>query len=172
MECYEKITGRTLHKFRSELNTAKTSANSNKTKKDKTPSQTVKRSNTSKPAKVKCPTCGSGRVEKKGKRYGKQRYVCKNCRKNWSEATYSSSSYTATSSKINEEVAREMPIEKIRKYLKDKYLNIEPIEFYYRDDKKPRKIHSDYHVDNTYVHVHSDSRGHYIKFRIDRIRKI
>ena len=44
------------------------------------------------------------------------------------------------------------------------------LKFWYRDDVNPREM-NDYFIDKKYVQVKSD-KGYFIKFLIDRIRKI
>jgi len=61
-------------------------------------------------------------------------------------------------------------LETIKKYLHTQKQNNSPLTFYYRQDTSPRKVF-DYFIDDRYVQVRSD-KGYYIKFLIDKIRKI
>jgi hypothetical protein len=61
-------------------------------------------------------------------------------------------------------------LKEIVAYLKNQEIKKQPLIFWYRDDNTPRKIY-DYFVDKKYVNVRSD-KGYYIKFLIDKIRKI
>jgi len=65
---------------------------------------------------------------------------------------------------------RETDLEIIKQYLHTQKAKNAPVSFYYRQDTSPRKV-SDYFIDDRYVQVRSD-KGYYIKFLIDKIRKI
>jgi len=65
---------------------------------------------------------------------------------------------------------RENDLTIIKSYLENQKVNDDPIKFWYRDDVEPREIY-DYHIDDKYINVRSDE-GYFIKFLIDKIRKI
>ena len=71
---------------------------------------------------------------------------------------------------IDTRFKREIDLETIKKYLRTQKQNNSPLTFYYRQDTSPRKV-TDYFVDERYVQVRSD-KGYYIKFLIEKIRKI
>ena len=65
---------------------------------------------------------------------------------------------------------READIETIKAYLHKQEETNSPISFYYREDISPRKFYN-YFIDDKYVQVWSN-KGYYIKFLIERIRKL
>jgi hypothetical protein len=65
---------------------------------------------------------------------------------------------------------RETSLEVIKSYLKNNEILKNPLVFFYREDTSPRVI-SDYYLDEKYINVKS-TEGYYIKFLIDKIRKI
>ena len=71
---------------------------------------------------------------------------------------------------IDSKFKRETDLETIKKYLHTQKQNNSPLTFYYRQDTSPRKVFN-YFIDDRYVQVRSD-KGYYIKFLIDKIRKI
>ncbi len=73
--------------------------------------------------------------------------------------------------KKEENFNRESSLESINSYLLKQFANSKPIKFYYRDDIAPREFSSFFIVDNKYIKV-LGSKGYYITFLIDRIRKI
>ncbi len=77
---------------------------------------------------------------------------------------------SSRNSKIKDTFQRENTLEEIIDYLKKQETNNMPLKFWYRDDTQPREIY-DYYVDEKYVQVRAD-KGYYIKFLIDRIRKM
>ena len=118
---------------------------------------------------LKCPTCNSINYEKKGFRNQKQRYVCKDCGKNWTDSLVSNDN-ASKKLKIKDCFQRENTLKEIVAYLKNQKTKNQSLKFWYRHDDDPRKIY-DYFVDEKYVQVWSD-KGYYIKFIIDKIRKI
>ncbi|NCD01165.1 IS1 family transposase [bacterium] len=112
----------------------------------------------------KCPVCNSLNYEKKGFRNGKQRYICKDCGRNWTSGVY------VESVKKKNNFKSESTLEEILNYLKKREKNNMPLKFWYRDDIKPREVY-DYFIDDKYIQVKS-GKGYYIKFLIDKIRKI
>jgi len=118
---------------------------------------------------IKCPSCDSTNYEKKGFRKEKQRYVCKDCRKNWTSDVIVKNR-TTKKTKSENTFQRENSLKEIIAYLKSKEKNNMPLKFWYRNDIEPRKMY-DYFVDDRYVQVRSD-KGYYIKFLIDKIRKV
>lgn len=118
---------------------------------------------------IKCPACDSANYEKKGFRNGKQRYVCKDCDRNWTSDGIVKNLFSGKT-KTKDTFQRENTLEEIVTYLKNQEANNMPIKFWYRNDTKVREMH-DYFVDDKYVQVRSD-KGYYIKFLIDKIRKI
>lgn len=107
-----------------------------------------------------CPACGSSQIRKaRLSNNNHNEYFCKNCQSIWDFAKTKKGDFI-----------RKTSVEKILSYLKNQKENNEPIEFYYRDDIKPRKIY-DYFLDDKYINVKSD-KGYFIKFLIDRIKKI
>jgi hypothetical protein len=71
---------------------------------------------------------------------------------------------------IGKRFARETGLEEIKNYLRRQKAVNAPVVFYYRKDSSPRRIYN-YYLDERYVYVRSD-KGYYIKFLIDKIRKI
>lgn len=65
---------------------------------------------------------------------------------------------------------RENTLDEIINYLKSQKAKGLALKFWYRNDTDPRDIR-DYYIDKKYVNVRSD-KGYYIKFLIDKIRKI
>lgn len=166
--CYEKINNKILHSVRNRLRLSQTE----KSIKEKTYHSSITEKDSSKAisGKPSCPSCKSNKVEKKGKRHGRQRYVCKKCRRNWTEEITYNSSKSTSSKKITTEIKREVSLSQIKTYLKEKQSNSEPITFYYRDDTSPRKS-DNYSLDDDYIYIRARD-GRRITFRIDRIRKI
>lgn len=165
--CYEKIHNKTLHAVREKLGLSKFETSRKSKKNALIPSQKSSQSIAGKPL---CPSCKSSRVEKKGRRYGKQRYVCKNCKKNWTGNVTSDSFISAQPERTDAEVKREVSLSRIKAYLRDKQSKLEPIKFYYRNDTTPRES-DNYTVDSNYVYFRVGG-GRKITFRIDRIRKV
>lgn len=90
--------------------------------------------------------------------------VCKNCNK-------TAKIYQELKTKTKRDrFQRENTLEEITSYLKSQEVKRRSIQFWYRDDTKPRTIH-DYYLDERYINVRSD-RGYFIKFLIDKIRKV
>lgn len=118
---------------------------------------------------IKCPECNSRRYEKKGFRNQKQRYICKDCGRNWTSNGIAQNSISK-GLKSKDSFQRENTLEEIVAYLKNRETNNKPLKFWYRDDTKPREVY-DYFIDEKYVQVKAD-KGYFIKFLIDRIRKI
>lgn len=118
---------------------------------------------------IKCPACNSTNYEKKGFRNEKQRYVCKDCDRNWTSSGVVKN-LISRKIKTKDVFQRENTVEEIVTYLKNQETNNMPIKFWYRNDIKAREMH-DYFVDDNYVRVRSD-KGYYIKFLINKIRKI
>jgi hypothetical protein len=114
--------------------------------------------------------CNSKYFEKRGFRNGKQRYRCKECGRDWTsnEVTRRKSVKPLKTEKL---FLRENTLEEIINYLKSTEANGMPLQFWYRDDIEPRNIYDDYFIDEKYVNVLSE-KGYYIKFLIDKIRKI
>lgn len=118
---------------------------------------------------TKCPACGSVNYEKKGFRNTKQRYICKECGRNWtSNKIVENLVYRKSNTKDN--LQRENTLEEIVVYLKSQKENNMPLKFWYRNDTEPRETY-DYFIDEKYVNVHSD-KGYFIRFLINKIRKI
>jgi len=117
----------------------------------------------------KCPACGSVNYEKKGIRNTKQRYICKECGRNWTSSGIVEN-FVYRKPKTKNNIQRENTLEEIIAYLKDKKANNMPLKFWYRNDTKPREIY-DYFIDEKYVNVRSD-KGYFIKFLINKIRRI
>lgn len=65
---------------------------------------------------------------------------------------------------------RENTLEEIVDYLKNQETKNQPLKFWYRSDNEPREMY-DYFINKKYVNVRSD-KGYFIKFLIDKIRKI
>jgi len=65
---------------------------------------------------------------------------------------------------------RENTLEDIIYYLKKQKANNAPLRFWYRSDIEPRNIRN-YFINEKYLNVRSE-KGYYIKFLIDKIRKI
>lgn len=66
---------------------------------------------------------------------------------------------------------RENTLEEIISYLKKQKANNLPLRFWYRSDSRPREV-DNYYIDEKYVQVKYKYKKYYIKFLIDRIRKI
>ena len=118
---------------------------------------------------IKCPACDSINYEKKGFRNEKQRYVCRDCGRNWT-SNEAVGNFVFRKPKTKDVFQRENTLEEIVAYLKNQETKNMPLKFWYRDDTKPREMH-DYFIDEKYVQVRAD-KGYYIKFLINRIRKI
>lgn len=118
---------------------------------------------------IKCSACGSINYEKKGFRNQKQRYVCKDCGKNWTSNGVVKN-FVSRNPKTKDTFQRENTLEEIVAYLKKQEANNIPLKFWYRNDAKPREMYN-YFIDEKYVQVRAD-KGYYIKFLIDKIRKI
>lgn len=116
-----------------------------------------------------CPVCSSVNYEKKGFRNGKQRYMCKDCGRSWTSGGAVKNTISTKTKQENIFKAENTP-EEIIAYLKDQEKYNKPLVFWYRDDINPR-ITYDYFIDEKYVQVRADE-GYYIKFLIDKIRKI
>jgi len=80
------------------------------------------------------------------------------------------SARTKTTKTQNVDFKRETDLTVIKNYLENQKVNDDPIKFWYREDINPREIY-DYNVDDKYINARSD-KGYFIKFLIDRIRKI
>lgn len=65
---------------------------------------------------------------------------------------------------------RENDLDAIKNYLNKQKANNQPIVFYYRQDRAPRRIYN-YYLDERYINA-KGNKGYYIKYLIDRIRKI
>lgn len=122
-----------------------------------------------KQSETRCPACNSTNYEKKGFRNEKQRYICKDCGRNWTSGGVAENLFSRKI-KTKDTFQRENTLEEIVAYLKNQEANNMSIKFWYRNDTKVREMH-DYFVDDKYVQVRSD-KGYYIKFLIDKIRKI
>ncbi|MEX2410277.1 MAG: hypothetical protein WD607_02710 [Candidatus Paceibacterota bacterium] len=108
----------------------------------------------------KCPKCKSKVIRKASLSYNKHnKYYCKNCNEIWDFEVKQKNNFK-----------RENTLEEIVGYLKNQERNNVPLKFWYRDDIEPREMH-DYLIDEKYVRVRSD-KGYYIKFLINKIRKI
>lgn len=118
---------------------------------------------------TRCPACSSANYEKKGFRRERQRYVCKDCGRNWTSEEVIKG-LISTNIKNEYSFQTENTLEEVITYLKNQAKNNKPLSFWYRNDVEPRKIYN-YFIDEKYVQVRSD-KGHYIKFLIDKIRKI
>lgn len=118
---------------------------------------------------IKCPVCNSLNYEKKGFRNQKQRYICKDCGRNWTDNLIAKNTISKKL-KRKDSFQRENTLEEIIYYLKNQESKNKPLKFWYRSDLEPREMH-DYFIDEKYVQVRAD-KGYYIKFLIDRIRKI
>jgi hypothetical protein len=66
---------------------------------------------------------------------------------------------------------RENTLEEIISYLKNQKANNLPLKFWYRSDIRPREV-DDYYVGEKYLQVKYKYNKYYIKFLIDKIRKI
>lgn len=107
-----------------------------------------------------CPKCKSERIRKASLSYNKHnKYYCKNCNEVWDFEGAQKNNFK-----------RENTLEEIIAYLKNQETNHMPLKFWYRDEIKSREMY-DYFIDEKYVQVRSDE-GYFIKFLIDRIRKI
>ncbi|MFC1649329.1 hypothetical protein ACFL2C_01270 [Patescibacteria group bacterium] len=117
----------------------------------------------------RCPACNSSNYEKKGFRNNKQRYICIDCKRNWtSDGIVRREAVNIVTRKKG--FQRENTLEEIVNYLNAQESENSPLRFWYRDDIEHRNIH-DYYLDEKYINVRSE-KGYYIKFLIDRIRKI
>jgi hypothetical protein len=74
------------------------------------------------------------------------------------------------SAKKKEIFSRENSIDEIRSYLIEQKALNKPIKIFYRDDLTSRTLHG-FNIDGPYLKVRN-KKGYYIKFLIDRIRKI
>lgn len=154
MTCWERQHGRILHSFRSDLG-------------KKIQVGVVSGIEATK----NCPNCSSHNIEKKGKRKVNQRYVCNNCRKNWSVHIKSSSIKYAFDA---ENFERETPLNEIRNYLKNCEQNGSGISFYYKNKPVPTSFSRFRVVSDDLIqcfYSRGDKRSVHT-YRIDRIRRI
>ena len=167
LNCYEKINNKTLHSFRQTvrqnwLSEYISSVNFIRNNNDNITNVT---------SITECPYCWSTDIWSKWYRWDTKRLVCKNCNKSWS---VSLNSYIKPE---NEKIIKEdnflseNSIEEIRNYLEMKKNNNLPVSFYYKD-KKSMDQYYDYYFDDKYLHVKSWYSRYYIKYLIDKIRKV
>ena len=193
IDCYESKHGVVLHKYRQKISRkrykktkekyegshqvypicqAKPSVidkNGNKICKNYDRTSKIYQKQKDRLEEIKCPECNSVHYEKKGFRNQKQRYICKDCGRNWTSDGIANNSISKKS-KTKETFKRENSLQEIIAYLQNQEINNKPLKFWYRDDIKPREMH-DYFIDEKYVQARAD-KGYFIKFLIDRIRKI
>ncbi len=162
INCYENEHGAILHKHRQKISRkhffTKTTVTQKRTRIDENSNY-----------ENKCPECNSEHYEKKGFRNQKQRYICKDCGRNWTSDGVVKK-FVSRKPKTKDTFQRENTLEEIVAYLKNQEKNNESLKFWYRDDTSPREMH-DYFIDEKYVQVRAD-KEYYIKFLIDKIRKI
>ena len=146
--CYEKNHNIILRTLRKKLRLTKFAVSPNKILKG-----------------LVCPYCNEETIIKDG-----FIYVCSTCNSEVNVKKKHIQNTQKTKIKKKDQFIRETATGKILTYLKNQKESNKPIEFYYRNDVKPRKIY-DYFLDEKYINVRSE-QGYYIKFLIDRIRKI
>ena len=151
-----------LHKYRQKINKNRFFTKSTTVQKNNRRNENSNHEN-------KCPACNSINYEKKGFRNQKQRYICKDCGRNWT-SNGTINNFVSRNPKVKDTFQRENTLEEIIVYLKNQETNNKPLKFWYRDDVNPREMY-DYFIDEKYVQVRAD-KGYYIKFLIDKIRKI
>lgn len=158
LNCYEKVNKKTLHTFRSNL------------KKDN--SNEYVENNITNSSDV-CPYCNSKNIWSKWYRWDTKRLVCKNCTKSWSVPmnSYIESKIKISNTKNEEDFIREDSIENIKKYLNNNKNNNLPVSFYYKD-KNSMDQYYNYYFDDKYLYVKSWYSKFYIKYLIDKIRKV
>jgi len=161
INCYEKKHGIVLHTYRKSIGVNYSSVIFPVVRKIIKEKDILNRGNS-------CPTCYSNNFEKKGFRNGRQRYICKDCGRNWTSTEISSKGLFEGIKKHDFE--RENTLKDIITYLKKQEIAKDPLIFWYRDDVTPRNVY-DYHIDEKYVNVRS-SKGFFMRFLIDKIRKI
>ena len=127
--------------------------------------------NKSKSVKFECPNCSSNNIRSKWIRRDKKRLLCWDCWKNWSVLLEDYENNVVSKPIKEEEFERENTIEEIKDYLKIKESSNSPVNFYYRD-KENIDTYYDYYFDDTYLYVKGWSSKFYIKYLIDKIRKI
>lgn len=120
----------------------------------------------------KCPNCSSSNIKSKWIRRDKKRLLCWECWKNWSVLLEDyEDDVVKKPIKKEEEFERENTIEEIKDYLKIKESSNSPVSFYYRD-KENTDTYNDYYFDDTYLHVKNWNSKYYIKYLIEKIRKV
>jgi transposase-like protein len=158
--CYEKDRSKTLHAFRSRLNLFSKAKDTN-IKKDY---DSKEYSHEKKDNFIKCPNCESSRFERKGFRVGKQRYICKDCGRNWTEGLV----YTKKN-KIKTAKVIQKPKIDFYKEIKNCIDSRRSVQINY---KGKSRVIDPYVVNDTYFSGYC----HYAKdirtFRIDRIKGI
>lgn len=99
--------------------------------------------------------------------------LCADCGKNWSVLLEDIVNDTVKPiiNKKEDSFIRENTIEEIRDYLKIKESNDSPVTIYYRE-KESMDIFYNYYFDDTYLHVKTWNSKYYIKYLIDKIRKV
>jgi superfamily I DNA and/or RNA helicase/very-short-patch-repair endonuclease len=159
LNCYEKVNKKILHTFRNNLK----NTNSNE----------YVENNITNSSDV-CPYCNSKNIWSKWYRWGTKRLVCRNCSKSWSvpitayiKKPENKISYT----KNEEDFIREDSLEDIKKYLNNKKNNNLPVSFYYKN-KNSIDEYNNYYFDDRYLYVKSWYSKFYIKYLIDKIRKV
>lgn len=161
VNCYESENGKTLRTFRQRLNYyEKNSQNWKNESSD---------NNISNLSSLNCPTCNSTNVKSKWYRNDKKRLLCGDCGRNWSVllANVVNNKVNKTEDTFN----RENTIEEIKDYLKVKESNHSPVSIYYRE-KNTMDTFDNYYFDDTYLHVKTWNSRYYIKYLIDKIRKV
>lgn len=85
--------------------------------------------------------------------------------------SYIESKIKISNTKNEEDFIREDSIEDIKKYLNNKKNNNSPVSFYYKD-KNSMDQYYNYYFDDKYLYVKSWYSKFYIKYLIDKIRKV
>ncbi len=104
-------------------------------------------------------------------------FKCPNCAKHWDFNTKNNIPKKAEIPKplkharnTVDRFNREQDLDYIKEYLTNQYKKRAPITFYYRQDNEPRHF-GNYLLNDMYIQVKS-SKGYYIKFLIDKIRRV
>lgn len=73
--------------------------------------------------------------------------------------------------KNTDNFTRELDVEKIKTFIKNRKANNKPLVFYYLNDSFPRIFH-EYYLNGNYIKGRLKKNGHYYTFLLDKIRKV
>lgn len=161
VNCYEKENWKTLWTFRQRLRDYERNSDIDSPKVEK-----INFNNSSNETE-QCPYCYSRNIQWKGYRNNKKRLLCNNCWKNWSVLLKD----IVNNIEKPDTFERENTIEEIKKYLKVKESSWSSVSIYYRE-KNSMDTFDNYYFDDTYLYVKTWNSRYYIKYLIDKIRKV